>query len=341
MRLLHLRLDLRLQRLQLLFLDAALPQPPPQPRDRVAPLPLLHFFPCAIGEIAHALGVRPGAVRPAFEQGRPAAVARPADRLARRRVDRRRVVAVHLGAGQAVAGGPRRHAGVAGRVGERHLGGVLVVFADEKDRQFPDGGQVQPFVEGPVVDRPVAEEGDGDALRLQELEAVAGPRRLEDARPDDAARAHQADFGREKVHTAAAAVGAAGLAAVQLGDQLPRRHALGQRVAVAAVGAERPRRPAAGRRRRRRRPPPGRRRCGRRRGSGRAGATAPAAPRSGGSAAFAGKGTGVGLYPGTAGLRSAWSADSPARSRFDPGIARCRRRPAARQASRRPGSGLI
>ena len=40
------------------------------------------------------------------------------------------------------------------------------------------------------------------------------------------------------MHAAAAAVRAAGRAAEQLGDQLPRRHALGQRVAVAAVRAE-------------------------------------------------------------------------------------------------------
>ena len=66
-------------------------------------------------------------------------------------------------------------------------------------------GHVQPFVEGAVVDGPVAEEGDGHAVGLQELEAVAGPGRLEDARPDDAAGAHQADFGREQVHAAAAA----------------------------------------------------------------------------------------------------------------------------------------
>ena len=93
-------------------------------------------------------------------------------------------------------------------------------------------------MEGAVVDGPVAEEGHGHAVGLQQLEAVAGAGGLEDARADDAAGAHHADFGGEQVHAAAAAVRAAGLPAVQLGDQLPRRHALGQGVAVAAVRAE-------------------------------------------------------------------------------------------------------
>ena len=56
--------------------------------------------------------------------------------------------------------------------------------------------------------------------------------------PDDAAGAHQADLGSEQVHAAAAAVRAAGRPAEQLGDQLPRRHALGQGVPVAAMRAE-------------------------------------------------------------------------------------------------------
>jgi hypothetical protein len=238
-RLLHLRLDLRLQGVQLSRLDAGgVEQPLLQPPDRAARLPLLHLVARAVGEVAHALGVGAGAVRQAFEQRRPAAGAGAAHRLARRLVDRGDVVAVHPDARQAVGGAARCHAGIAGRVAERHLGGVLVVFTDKKDRQFPDGGQVQPLVKGAVVDRPVAEEGHGHAVGLPQFEAVAGPGRLEDGRPDDAAGPHQADPRGEQVHAAAAAVRAAGLPAVQLGDELPRRHALGQRVTVAAVRAE-------------------------------------------------------------------------------------------------------
>ena len=44
--------------------------------------------------------------------------------------------------------------------------------------------------------------------------------------------------GDEQVHAAAAPARNAGRPAEELGDQFARRHALGQRVAVAAVGAE-------------------------------------------------------------------------------------------------------
>src|SRR6185437_4676294 len=99
-------------------------------------------------------------------------------------------------------------AGIAAGVLERDLGGELIVLADEQHRELPDAGHVQPFMEGAVVDGAVAEERDGHAIRLHEPEAVAGPRSLEDARPDDAAGPHQADLGGEEVHAPPAATGA-------------------------------------------------------------------------------------------------------------------------------------
>src|SRR6185312_16120069 len=87
-------------------------------------------------------------------------------------------------------------------------------------------------------DRPIAKEGHGDAIAFEKLEGIAGAGGLQNVRPDDAARAHEADFGREEVHAAAAAPRAPRFAAVQFGDELQRRDALGEGVAVAAVGAE-------------------------------------------------------------------------------------------------------
>jgi len=153
-------------------------------------------------------------------------------------VDRQHIVAVQRDTRQAVGGAARRDARVAGGVLEGNLGGELVVLADEQHRQPPDARHVEPLVEGAVVDGPVAEERHRHALALEQLEAVTGPRRLQDARANDAARAHHADFRRKQVHAAAPAVRAAGLAAEQLRYQLARGNALGQRVAVAAVGAE-------------------------------------------------------------------------------------------------------
>ena len=254
-----------------------------QPLDRAARLPLLDLLARAVGEVAHALGVRPRAVGLALEQRRPAARAGPRDRLAGRRVDRpaRRCRRPRRRACRR----PRRAPPTLG-LPAAYANGTSVanwLFSQTNSTgSFQMRGQVQPFVERAVVDRPVAEERDRDAVRLQQLEAVARPGRLQDARADDAARAHHADFRREQVHAAAAAARAAGRPAEQLGDQLARRHALGQRVAVPAVRAEDDVVAAAGGRRRRRRSPPGRRRCGTPRGRGRAGATAPAAPRTGG-----------------------------------------------------------
>ena len=180
----------------------------------------------------------PGAVGSAFEQGRSVACSGAADGLAGGLVDGQHVVAVEVDAGHSVARAAVGHAGVARGVSEGHLGRVLVVLADEEDRQLPDAGHVEPFVEGAVVDGSIAEKRDGHAIALQQHEAVSGAGRLEDAGPDDAAGAHHADFGGEEMHAAAASLRAAGGAAEELGEQLARREPLGQGMAVTAVRAE-------------------------------------------------------------------------------------------------------
>ena len=57
-----------------------------------------------------------------------------------------------------------------------------------------------------------------------------------DAAADEAVRAEQADRGVVEMHRAAAAAAAAVVLAVKLGHQHARVHALGQRMAVAAMG---------------------------------------------------------------------------------------------------------
>ena len=189
-------------------------------------------------EVAHALGVRPGAVGAAFEQRGPAAARARSTASAGGLVNGQDVVAVDVDSGHAITGAAAGHAGIAGRVGERHFGRELVVLADEQHRQLPDAGHVKPFVEGAVVDGAVAEEGDGHLIGLHQLETVSGAGGLQDARTDDAARAHHADFGGEQVHAAAAPLRTAGRAAEQFGEQLAGRNTLGQRMPVSAVRAE-------------------------------------------------------------------------------------------------------
>ena len=234
------RRDLRVDRVELLRRTRARGRQTRAPEwlDRVARFPVVDLVLRAVAGVAHPLGVRAGAVGAALEQGRSASRPGARDRLRGRLVDRDHIVAVDRDPGDAV--GPRAlgHVGVAGGVVERHLGGVHVVLADVDHRQIPDRGHVDPLVEGAVVDRAIAEEADADPVAFQQLEAVAGAGRLQDVRSDDAGGAHQADFGREEVHAAAAAARDAGRLAEELGHHLAGRHALGQRVAVAAVGAE-------------------------------------------------------------------------------------------------------
>ena len=96
----------------------------------------------------------------------------------------------------------------------------------------------KPFVKGAVVDRAIAEERHADAAGLEQLEAIAGAGRLQDAGTDDAAGPHHADFRREQMHAAAAPVRTAGRTAVQLRDELLGGHSLGQRMPMSAMGAE-------------------------------------------------------------------------------------------------------
>ena len=224
----------------------------------------------------------------------PVAASGAVDRLGGRLVNGQDVVAVDVDSRHSVAGAAAGHAGVAGRVGKGHLGRELVVLAHEQHRQLPDAGQVEPFVEGAVVDGAVAEEGDGHLLGLEHLETVSGPGGLKDARADDAAGTHHAGFRGEQVHAAAASLRTAGRAAEQLGEQLPRRNALGQRVPVPAVRAEDDVVAAQVRTNARGDRFLARRRYGRPHGSARAGALAPVALRSAGSGPCSDKGTRAG-----------------------------------------------
>src|SRR5689334_3348658 len=120
-----LRLNLGIDRRQLVGAGPALGyQRGVQHLDGVARLPGLDLFDRAVAAIAHAFGVRPGAIRLALDQRWAAATARAPQCLASGLVDRQHVVAIHGHAGYAVAGRALGHVGVARGVGIRHLGGV-------------------------------------------------------------------------------------------------------------------------------------------------------------------------------------------------------------------------
>src|SRR5256886_1803577 len=133
-------------------------------RERVLLLPRRHLLlgPILSGIVRGRVDAK--AVRHALDQRRTLTRARPLDRLARGRVDREHVVAVHLDPGQTVG---ERLLGDRLRVGlllERYGDRPLVVLADEHDRHVPDPREVQRLVEGTLAGRALAERRHDDRV---------------------------------------------------------------------------------------------------------------------------------------------------------------------------------
>ena len=207
--------------------------------DRVALLPAVEL---ALGAILGGVGARVAAVAvgQALDQRRAAARARLVERLQRLAVDHVGVVAVDHDLRQAVGGGAvagrARHRG---HVADRRVFHVEVVLADEHHRQLPHRGEVQRLVERADVGGAVAEEADRHvlvALVLRPPGRAAGDRQV---RADDGVGAHHAVLLGGEVHRAALAAHQPVVALHQLAQHLLDRHAAGQRVGMAAIGAER------------------------------------------------------------------------------------------------------
>ena len=184
----------------------------------------LDFLARAIGVVAHALGVGPGAVGLALDQGRPvAARARATASLAASETARTSLPSTST-PGQAVAIAPgwrRRSCPRRTGTGPRWRTGCS--RRRTATGSFQMLAMFSPSWKAPLLTAPSPKKATATRSVSQELEAVAGAGGLEDARADDPAGAHHADLGGEQVHAAAAAVRAAGGAAEQLGDQLARR----------------------------------------------------------------------------------------------------------------------
>jgi hypothetical protein len=146
------------------------------------------------------------------------------------------VVAVDGGGLDAVgdrAVGDLRHAGHRPAVGEL---GVEVVLAGEDHRQLPDRAEVERLVERALVDGALAEERDGDAILAEALARQPGAGRERHARADDRVRPEDALGRVGDVHRAALAAAEARGLGEQLGHHPVEVGALGEDVAVAAVG---------------------------------------------------------------------------------------------------------
>ncbi len=216
-------------------------EPGAEQRDRIALQPGVHLLLGAVGAgDVVALVVADGAVGLGLDQRRALAGAGALDGGARNLEHGEDVVAVDRDAGDAIGGGLAGDLGIEGRLGERRRRGVEIVLADEDDRRLLDAGEVHRLVEAAVVDRAVAEEGDADVVAALGPGADAGAGGVADAGGDDAVGAEQADRAIVEMHGAAAAAAAALDLAEQLGHQDVGIHALGEGVAMAAMGRGHP-----------------------------------------------------------------------------------------------------
>ena len=221
--------------------SVAWPDSTKTPRNRLIGTtfaPFGDFLSRPVGIVAHSFRMRPRAVRPAFDQRRPLPCARPVNCVAGGLTYRFDVVAIDFHSRHVVGSAAAGYVRICRCVGERHFSRELVVLAHEEHRELPDTREIQSFMEGSVVHRAIAEEGDRNTIGPQQFETVACSGCLEDTWTNDATGTHQPDFRSKQVHGSAAAAGASGLTAEQFGDEFADGQSFRERVAVAPVRAE-------------------------------------------------------------------------------------------------------
>ena len=206
-----------------------------EPRDRIARLPGLDLLARAV---AVAVGARMAAraVGLALDQRRALARPGPVGRGEGRLGDGGEIVAVDDDARHRIGARPVGDIGDRGRARDRHRHGVLIVLADEDDRQLPDRGDVQRLVKRAFVVRAVAEKGDRDRAGPALLGAERGADGDRQAAADDAVGAEVAPGRIGDMHRAAAPPAIAALAPEELGEHRRELGALGDAMAVAAMG---------------------------------------------------------------------------------------------------------
>ena len=141
--------------------------------DGTAFFPLIHRLASAIGKVSHPLCVRPGAIGFALDQRRAAPLSRLLESPPGCLFNLVDVVAVDFNSAYAELLRTLGDIRVAAGIIERHLGGELIVLADEQDRQFPDGGHVESLMEGAVVHGSIPEKRHGHVGAVQQLETVS------------------------------------------------------------------------------------------------------------------------------------------------------------------------
>ena len=220
---------------------AVVEEPLAEAGDRAADLPGVQLFLRAIGAGQRiAFVMADDAVGLGFDQRGAVAGASLGHGLASGFPNGPHVVAIDRHAFDAVGSRFRGDFGIERGHCQRCGRGVEIIFAHEHDRQLLHAGQVDRFVKGAVIHRTIAKKSHRHLVGAARARAQAQADRGRQPAADEAIRAEQARVELIEVHAAASAAAAAARAAIELGQHFLRRHPLGQRVAVAAVGAGHP-----------------------------------------------------------------------------------------------------
>src|SRR5487761_68429 len=197
---------------------------------------LLFFTTSVIASVDIADVVTEVAIGVAEKEARTVADPSPRDRRRGGLVDRADVLAIHLGGWDAEGG---RAVDRESRDGLRSRGvlTVKIVLADIDHGKSPERGHVHDLVENPLAQGSIADETDRDLVGLALLDRESGAGRYSQGTPDDGVGSQVAPLLVGDVHRAPLASAVAGGLAQELGKHQLRFGALGETVAVAAMGA--------------------------------------------------------------------------------------------------------
>jgi hypothetical protein len=158
----------------------------------------------------------------------------------RRRAHRQHVVAVHDHAGHVVGRRVRRDVRARVLHADGVVGGVLVVLADENDRELPHRRDVEGLLELALGGGAIAEEARGHIAPLLQLSGQRGATRDGQPAAHDAIGPQHPHGEVGDVHGPAPALAVPVDAAKQLGHHPPDVGPLGDAVPVATMGAGHP-----------------------------------------------------------------------------------------------------
>src|SRR5262245_3826919 len=207
--------------------------------DRVALLLPLHLFLRPVhGSRRVAHGVSAEAIGARLDEGGDLVAAGTLHRATYTLADGQHVHPVHRLAVDAVGLGEAPDLRLGEGAGDGRAHRVAVVLADEDHGQLPEGGEVERLVELALGHRAVSEVAEYDLVATLVLDGESRPGGQGQVRAHDTVAAQEVDALVEEVHRAALALGKPVPAAEEFGHHAPGIGALGDAVAVLAVGRD-------------------------------------------------------------------------------------------------------